>query len=334
MYNKKLTRRNFLAVSFFMLFYTKKLYANKESLLSTFNFDIKSHENTGYVLWDFHSGMSNFQYHAFDELKREMYTLQHSAFNRHGGKICRFSMDSFEKLNLIDYQKYDPRIGHQMLSIENLDNGNSKVWVAKGPLESLSVLRFSYSSLNGPQFIEEFELFDPADFGDFFVTGCLSYDQSKLIVRGRSKEKSRFKGKNCIAIFDLKKLLKNGPGKVWHLVNEIWTYDHYSFENKIYSNINPQSIVSDGNYVYLIFGPLDINLPNYIRQYTLDGRLIYQTPELKVGYHIAKKLSEGVANEFEGAQFLRLSPDASPILTIGYVKGGPKYYKGIYAINL
>lgn len=333
MFNKKLTRRNFLAVSFLMLICTKKIYANKAILLPKFNFDLTPHENNGYVLLDFDTGMSNFQYHAFDELKREMYTLQHSVFNRHGGKITRFSMDGFEKLNLIDYQKYDLRIGHQMLSIENLDNGNSKLWVAKGPLESLSVLRFSYSSLSGPQLIEEFELFDPTEFGDFLVTGCLSYDQSKLIVRGRSRENSRFKGKNCIAIFDLKKLIKHGPGKVWHLVNKIWTYEHYSHHDKLYSNVNPQSIVSDGYYVYLIFGPLDINLPNYIRQYTLDGDLIYQTPELKVGYHIARNLSEGVANEFEGAQFLRLSPDTSPVLTIGYVRGGPKYYKGIYVIN-
>lgn len=333
MLNKKLTRRHFLAVSFFLFAYSEKLLANKILPLLTFKFDLASHESNGYVLWDFDSGMSNFQYHAFDELKREMYTLQHSAFNRNGGKICRFSMDFFGKINLIDWQDYDPRVGHQMLSIENLDNGNSKVWVAKGPMESLSVLRFSYSSSKGPLFIEEFQLFDPSDFGDFFITGCLSYDQSMLIVRGRSRESSRFKGKNCIAIFDVKMLLKNGPGKAWHLVSKIWTYDHYSFDNKIYTNVNPQSIVSDGSYVYLIFGPLDINVPNYIRQYTLDGVLIYQTPELKIGYHIAKKLSKGVANEFEGAQFLRLSPSASPVLTIGYVKGGPKYYKGVYVLN-
>lgn len=288
--------------------------------------------NNAFLGWDFKTGMHNFQCHAFDTINRHIYTLQHSTNNDNGAKITRFNMDKLgSNLHDIDTQGFDIRIGHQMLSIEH--NSSVKLWTAKGPQESLSVIRFDYCPNGNAKNVEEYFLFNPEIFGSFYLTGNLSSDQKWIIVRGKSKDSSDYKGKNCIAIFERDKVLKHGPGNVWHLVEHIWPYDYYQRNSKN-TSINPQSIFSEGKYVYLIFGPLDINKPNLIRKYSLQGELIDESSELTLGKREALQISNGLANELEGAQLVDFLPNSRPFLTIGFVRGGPVYYKGVYIIKI
>ncbi|CAM3807867.1 hypothetical protein ITX54_04255 [Rouxiella silvae] len=305
--------------------------ANKPSENKMF-YDFDKRINNSIVGWDFGLGMHNFQYHAFDTINRHLYTLQHFTRDSKGGKISRFNMDiSGGELRALDAQHYDTDIGHQMLSVENSDHG-VKLWAAKGLQESLSVIRFNYTPSGVASNIEEYTMLDPNEFGSFYITGNLSFDQKWVIVRGKSKESSKFNGMNCIAIFDLEKLVKHGPGNVWHLAKYIWPYDYYQ-NNPKNTGINPQSIFSDGKYIYLLFGPSDITKPNLLRLYSFEGQLLHQSSALKFGREEALKLSDGISNELEGAQIVRLSPQSKPVLTIGYVRGGPKYYKGIYIVE-
>lgn len=296
-----------------------------------FDYVLKPSISSGVTVWDFGKRMSNFQYHAFDEINGFMYTLQHSSSNSNGGKITRFPLRFSEKPHPIDEQEFSTSIGHQMLSIENTNDGNVKIWSAKGLFSSYSVIRFDYCPHGQPQNIQEFVVFNPEEFGEFYPTGNLSYDQKWLIVRGKSKKESKYNGFNCVAVFNIEKLLKYEGSDVWHLADFIWPYDFY--ENDPETNNNPQSIVSDGNSIYLIFGPREINKENIIRKYSFSGKLLEPATIINVGVAQAQRLSEGTSNEIEGAQFLKIKKNQAPFLTLGYVRGGPVYYKGISLIT-
>lgn|GEM_PF-1558049 len=294
--------------------------------------DVESCIDKGVVGWDFGKGMHNFQYHAFDVENSYLYTLQHSTNNNNGGKVSRFNMNNIGRKQVaVDAQSYDLNIGHQMLSVEHYGT-EVKLWAAKGLQESYSLIRFDYTPDGLASNIEEYVMFDPQKFGSFYITGNLSVDEKWVIVRGKRPKNSINDGMNCIAIFSLKKLVNNGPGNVWHLAEHIWDYDFYQ-NNPINTDINPQSVFSDGKYIFMLFGPLDINKPNLLRAYTFDGNLIFESSELKLGKKQAFNSSLGQANELEGAQLVQLTPDSKVSLTIGFVRGGPVYYKGIYLIT-
>ena len=295
--------------------------------LKSFNYHLKENIYDSFPLWDFTSGMSNFQYHAFDEINGHLYTLQHSSTNGKGGKISRFPMANNGKVKAIDSQDYCHSVGHQMLSVENLKNGTVKLWSAKGIYSSLSVIRFDYCPNESPKNIEEFIVFNPEEFGKFYPTGNLSYDQKWLIVRGKSKMNSSYKGYNCIAVFQVEKLINNKEREAWHLAEYVWPYEFYDNDPK--SNNNPQSIVCDGNHIFLIFGPREIDKQNIIKKYTLTGDIVAPEANLNIGIKEAKELSDGTSNEIEGAQFLKVNKNTPPALTLGYVRGGPVFYKGI-----
>lgn len=305
--------------------YSKGLPTDNSRLSFNFNklFDAITSSRTA---WDFGSGMHNFQYHAFDELNRHLYTLQHSTSNDKGGKISRFAMDTEgNKVHVIDSQMFDTNIGHQMLSVENVGD-KVKLWTAKGIQESLSVIRFDYTPHGSPQNIQEFILFDPDIFDEVYLTGNLSFDKKYLIARGKSKKESIYKGYNCLSIFEIERLLQQKEGKSWHLADTTWPYDYY-LNNKKNTSINPQSIISWNGVIYIFFGPIDINKPNIFRAYTYDGKLLYESPEISLGKGFNKNNQR--ANEIEGAQFIRTSSGKTS-LTIGYVKGGDELQKGIY----
>lgn len=288
--------------------------------------------NSGVVGWDFGTGMHNFQYHAFDVKNSHLYTLQHSTQNNEGGKISRFDMNNMGREQIsIDAQKYDIKIGHQMLSVEHSISG-VKLWAAKGLQESCAIIRFDYNPHGLASNIEEYIMFDPSLFGSFYITGNISLDQKWIILRGKSKRRGIYFGMNFMAIFDLKKVVNHGPGNVWHLAEYMWPYDYYQHNPKNLS-INPQSVFSEGKYIFMLFGPLDINKPNLLRVYSFDGHILFQSPELKLGMNSNTQISTDMANEMEGAQIYQLSPSSKPVLTIGFVRGGPEYNKGIYIIN-
>lgn len=287
--------------------------------------------NRGIVGWDFGVGMHNFQYHAFDTVNSHLYTLQHSTNDNKGGKVSRFDIKNIGKEQIaIDAQRYDNEIGHQMLSVENIGS-EVKLWAAKGLQESYSIIRFNYTPDALASNIEEYVVFDPKIFGSFYITGNLSFDQKWVIVRGKSRDDSKYNGLNCIAIFNLKKLINNGPGHAWHLADYLWTYNFYE-NNPKNIEINPQSIFSDGKFIFLLFGPIDVNKPNLLRIYSFDGKLVFESSELKLGKNDALITSRGKANEMEGAQLVKLPSEDNLALTIGYVRGGPEYHKGIYVI--
>lgn len=343
-----LTRRYFLMNSVAALFSLDifKVYSNEKKLLKeniftnllnlkktppiSFNYHLQRNISSSIRLWDFGIKMSNFQYHSFDEPNRILYTLQHSSTNSRGGKISRFPLSPSKNNHAIDFQDYSPLVGHQMLSIENLADGSVKIWAAKGLYASRSIIRFDYSPNNPLKDVQEFIVFNPDDFGDFYPTGNLSYDQKWLIVRGKSKLESKYKGYNCIAIFELSKLVNSTCMEAWNLASYIWPYDFY--EGNVNTNINPQSIVSDGNHIYLIFGPRDINKTNEIKKYNFLGKMINPSSIVNLGIMEARTQSFGKVNEIEGAQFLQIKPNTPPVLTLGYVRGGPVLFKSIEII--
>lgn len=334
----KITRRNFIFGVLFVyskFVFPRKLYETssylKNQISNAFKYRIPDDMGSSIPRWSFGTGMHNFQYHAFDEINRSLYTLQHSSFNLDGGKITRFPMDSDGEMEFIDAQSYNPTIGHQFLSVEYQSDGDIKLWAAKGPKESLSLVRFNYNADGKPLNLEEYILFDHRVFGCFYMTGCISYDQKWIIVRGRSRPDSKYFGYNCIAIFNLKKLLEHGPGCCFHLAEHFWVIDHYLSDSK-HSNINPQSIISDGYYIYVLYGPSHIELQNILRKYNFNGDIVFELNNLDVGKVDAMTKSDGHSNEIEGAQFIKIN-DGPPVLTIGLIQGGPLLYKNIYIVK-
>lgn len=282
----------------------------------------------GRILCDFGKGMSNFQSHAFDEKNRHIYVLQHSDKGTGGpARITRFALDSGVIPRPIDAQEPTFEFGHQTLDVEYEPAGSVKLWAAIGPKFSLGVARFNYRPFGMPTQIEKYVLFHPDVFINAHCTASISYDQRYLVARGLSRRASRYGGKNCVAVFNLQKLTQFGPGDRWDCAEEIWPMDDYPSTEKI----DPQAIVSDGLTVLVLYGPLSIDLPNIIRRYSIDGRLLMEELSVELGKQDSMSLSEGLANEFEGAKYARLPPFNKPVLTIGMVQGGPTYFKRIWA---
>lgn len=300
------------------------------------SFDMHRDTKAGYVRYNFGTGMSNFQAHAFDEVNGYLYTLQHSDSGDGGAggpaKVSRFRLSGGEGPNapiLVDAQNDSYLLEHQTLSVEYLPSGATKLWTGIGPKFSRGMCRFDYVASGAPANVENFELFDPSVFALAHATGSISYDQKWLVCRGLSAVGSIYGGKSCIAVFDLAELAAAGPGNRWSLAKWMWPIDDYAPDGVS----DPQAVLCDGKSVYTLFGPLDINLPNIIRQYTLDGVLIEESPEILIGKADSAALSDGLANEWEGAAFVRIRPEMPPVLTVGYVQGQPTFYKRIYVFG-
>jgi hypothetical protein len=282
--------------------------------------------------WGIGEGLGHgfLQSFAFDEVGRYLYTLQHS-YKPPGTPaiIRRWTMDGPPSMagREVDHMAGSLVLGHQTLFLERTKHNKVKVWAAAIPERALRICRFDYVPNGEPGNIEYYNVFDSVADGKATITANLSYDSKWLIIRGRRAGTTT----SVVKVFDFKSFVAAGPGDRSGEAKYVWEYQPVVQEGKVTSL---QGLASDGTYIYLVFSDSAINKPNLIRKYTLDGRLVSETPELMVGKLEAARIGAGHHNEMEGGTFVRLSPGGPPRLVVGMILGGgPTLVKRLYILG-
>lgn len=282
------------------------------------------------LLVDFGRGLSDYQAHAFDPREGLLYVLQHKGRTSGPARVSRYRLHEGRDPQLVDQMAPTNQIGHQTLSLERTSDGKVKVWAAAGPRFTRSIVRFDYVPNGAPGNIETIQLFDPNQFSETNLTGGLSPDGKIFVARSGNYKNGRSAADDCIGVFQRSAILdqksNDEPAGL-----ATWCFPkRFTKEGR---PISPQAVQTDGSYVYLFYGPRGINEDKVVQIYDLKGNAVQTSILNAVGLDDARRLSEGQANEWEGANFTLSPAGGAFCITLGMIQGGPVYYKRIYLLD-
>ena len=260
---------------------------------------------------------------AFSENERRVYTLHLDGVGSgNNSTINRYEMDGdIGALTQGNSTPVSQVAGHQGLAVES---GNNRLW-STSFADKNDAVRYIYTDSAALSGAEIFTLFDNTEFEtSVSCTPTISYGQKYLLAYGTKTGAAD----TTVRVWDFAAMVAKGPGD--HKDDYIFTWDT---QGAVSATRPTQGIASDGVYVWLIFGDIDINEDKRIYTFTLDGELIdFQT--MTIGRAQALLDGAGTVYEPEGLSIFR-NAAGGLMLCVGIVSGdlGTRFSR-VYAVGL
>ena len=239
------------------------------------------------------SGSGNvIQGFAIDPFKNELFshhvTGDNSVFNlfaAHGEKSQTSTHYNSTSLSTI---------GHQGFSISWDESGQRWFWTSAN--ESISdyqnkVTRFQIEIGSGTELvisnIQHLQLYSGTSSGH--CTPAVSIDGRYLISETVQNNIE------YVRVFDLNELNDGGVGDYSDKAIYEFSFDYASSDD-----YPLQSMACDSSYIYIFFGDGDMANDNYVKIYTIDGKLIHTINDFIIGKTLAQTDGDGLTYEQEG----------------------------------
>lgn len=222
--------------------------------------------------------------------------------------ICRYDLYGNVYQTAIDSSVATTSLGHQGLAVEYLKNNDTKLWSAApyGTGNGTKACRFEYTIGSGGANsatitnIETYQLF-PTDTSSQATSPTISYDQRYLLVE-KNATVNGVSG-NMIRVFDLAELRDGGPGDY---SNQFITEFFVSVTAGTTPTVGFQTMVCDGQYVYIQCSGNSISEPHTFAVYDLQGNFVAENRDYTVGRAAAALDGAGTLYEQEGSALMMI----------------------------
>ena len=222
--------------------------------------------------------------------------------------ICRYDLYGNVYQTAIDSSAATTSLGHQGLAVEYLKNNATKLWSAApyGAGNGNKACRFEYIIGSGGANsatianIETYQLF-PADTSSQATSPTISYDQRYLLVE-KGATVDGVSG-NMIRVFDLAELRDGGASDY---SNKFITEFFVSVTAGTVPTAGFQTMVCDGQYVYIQGAGNSISEPHTFAVYDLQGNFVAENRDYTVGRAAAALDGAGTLYEQEGSALMMI----------------------------
>ena len=237
---------------------------------------------------------------AVDEINNYIFTLHVGGSNPEYSVINRYKFNKQGDNTFIDVSNSTTDIGHQGLTVQYLENGNTKMWASApyGSGNGSNIIRFDYVGNSNILNLETFKLFE-SNTSSQSASPTISYCGKYMIVEQNSTQNS-VTG-NTIRVFELEKLTTPGD------YSNDFLYEFFVSVTNGSGNDALQSMVSDGTHIYILSGDNDINNDKTLAVFTINGDLVTENRKLEVGKSDAANEGAGTFYETEGMEIATIN---------------------------
>lgn len=187
-------------------------------------------------------------------------------------------------------------VGHQQLSISWDKSGQRWFWSStnNNTINSArSVTRFQITDGSGTDLnfsnFEQFQVWDNSVTATASSTAACSLDGRYMVTEYNTPATT------TIRVFDLPAMMEGGAGDYSSNYLYEWSFDIAAAQYPL------QGIASDGAYVYIFFGNINVGPTLKAFVYTITGELVQEIDDFTVGETTAQGDGAGTEYEMEGA---------------------------------